>query len=709
MIKYITILIGFSILLFTCKAQEGGTIASNHQYTNELINESSPYLLQHAHNPVNWYPWGDEALAKAKAEDKMMIISVGYAACHWCHVMEHESFEDTTVSRIMNENFINIKVDREERPDVDDVYMTACHLASGRGCGWPLNAFAMPDGRPVWAGTYFPKDDWMKVLEQFIDEKKNNPDQLKKYADQLTEGIQQQEDIVKRDSDLNFTSNKVSTIADNFLKNIDFKEGGRVKPPKFPMPNNYEFLLSYHHYAAQNNLGNNKALEATTITLDKIAMGGIYDHLGGGFARYSTDDKWIVPHFEKMLYDNGQLVSLYSKAYQLTKNPMYKKVVEETLEYIKREMTHPKGGFYSSLDADSEGVEGKFYVWKKAEIDSLLNDKNWSDIFCDYYEVDKRGNWEHGVNVLYRKMSEQRIVNRYNLLDGELEEKISKAKKILFEAREKRIRPGLDDKVLTSWNGLMLKGYVDAYKAFGNKEYLDAALKNANFLKSNMLQSDNRLNRNYKDGKSVINAFLDDYALLADAFVALYQVTFDEQWLIKAKDLTQYAIDHFHDPQSGMFFYTSKLDPALITRKKVISDNVIPGSNSLMARNLYHIGLYFYQPEWVNMSKQMLHNIAETIESHPQPNFYSNWCNLYLNIVNPPYEVAVIGDNYEALMQQMNKNYIPNAIFLGGKNEGTLELLESKLQEGETIIYVCQNKVCKFPVTNVEEALPLMK
>jgi len=531
---------------------------SDHKYTNKLINESSPYLLQHAHNPVDWYPWGDEALAKAKAEDKMIIISVGYAACHWCHVMEHESFEDTTVSRIMNENFINIKVDREERPDIDDVYMTACHLASGRSCGWPLNAFAMPDGRPVWAGTYFPKKDWMKVLEQFIDEKKNNPDKLKEYADQLTQGIQQQEEIVKRDSDLNFTSNKVITIADNFLENIDYKEGGRKNPPKFPMPNNYEFLLSYHHFANQTGKEKNKALEATKITLDKMAMGGIYDHLGGGFARYSTDNEWIVPHFEKMLYDNGQLVSLYSKAYQLTFDPLYKSVVEETLEYIKREMTNSEGGFYSSLDADTEGEEGKFYVWKKPEIDSLLNDKNLSDIFCEYYQVHKKGNWEHGNNVIYRKKSDEEVAKDYGISTTDLQSKLKKAKTILFNAREKRTRPGLDDKVLTSWNALMLKGYVDAYKALGDEEYLATALKNANFLSKNMLQSDNRLNRNYKDGKSVINAFLDDYALLTDAFIGLYQVTFDEQWLNKAKDLTQYAVEHFYDDKSEMFFYTSK-------------------------------------------------------------------------------------------------------------------------------------------------------
>ena len=710
MIKYISLILTFCFLTITCKVQEGGSTGnSNHQYTNKLVNESSPYLLQHAHNPVDWYPWGDEALAKAKAEDKMMIISVGYAACHWCHVMEHESFEDTTVSRIMNENFICIKVDKEERPDIDDIYMTACSLVSRRSCGWPLNAFAMPDGRPVWAGTYFPKKDWMKVLEQFIDEKKNNPDQLKKYADDLTQGIQQQESIVKRDSDLNFTTNKVITIANNFLSNIDYKEGGRKNPPKFPMPNNYEFLLSYHHFATQNGQAKNKALDATKITLDKMAMGGIYDHLGGGFARYSTDNEWIVPHFEKMLYDNGQLVSLYSKAYQLTFDPLYKSVVEETLDYIKREMTDAEGGFYSSLDADSEGVEGKFYVWKKQEIDSLLQDKSLIDIFCDYYQIHKKGNWEHGNNVIYRKQSDDKIAKDYGISKVDLRSKLKQAKTILFNAREKRVRPGLDDKVLTSWNALMLKGYVDAYKALGKKEYLDVAIKNANFLSKNMMQSDNRLNRNYKDGKSVINAFLDDYALLADAFIALYQVTFDEQWLNKAKDLTEYAVEHFYDDQSEMFFYTSKLDPELIARKKVISDNVIPGSNSLIARDLYHLGLYFYKPEWVDMAKQMLHNISETIETNPQPNFYSNWCNLYLSIVYPPYEVAVIGENHEALMQQLNKNYIPNAIFLGGQNEGSLDLLKDKLQEGQTMIYVCQNKVCKFPVTKVEDALPLMR
>ncbi|MEM6967468.1 MAG: thioredoxin domain-containing protein, partial [Bacteroidota bacterium] len=482
-----------------------------HEFTNQLINESSPYLLQHAHNPVDWYPWGEAALAKARAENKMMIISIGYAACHWCHVMEHESFEDTLVSNIMNENFINIKVDREERPDVDDVYMTACQLASGRGCGWPLNAFAMPDGRPVWAGTYFPKEEWTKILNNFIKLKEEKPDDLEQFAQQLEQGIQSQDDIVRNTSNQSFSKGKLNSVASNFLDNMDMKKGGRKGAPKFPMPNNHEFLLSYHYLT-----NNQKALNAVTTTLDKMAYGGIYDHLGGGFARYSTDADWIVPHFEKMMYDNGQLVSMYAKAFQFTRNPLYRSVISETLEWVRKEMTNSEGAFYSSLDADSEGEEGKFYVWQKEEIDSLLGEE-LSPMFNEYYEVEKKGNWENGKNILYRKNSSSTLARKFKLSVGDLEGKITQGKTLLLRERKKRIRPGLDDKILTAWNALMLKGYTDAYRALGREAYLNAAVKNANFLIKNMMQEDYRLNRNYKDGKSVINAFLDDYALLIDA------------------------------------------------------------------------------------------------------------------------------------------------------------------------------------------------
>ncbi len=686
------------LLLLSCNRS-----TSQSEEFNHLAGQSSPYLLQHAKNPVDWYPWGEEALGKAKAENKLLIISVGYAACHWCHVMEHESFEDSTVAAMMNEHFVAVKVDREERPDVDDVYMTACHLASGKSCGWPLNAFALPDGRPVWAGTYFPKKNWMEILTYFSNLHKEEPEKLNEYAGQLMDGINGNEQVVFNEGDPSFTDANLVGITNNFLSNIDFKKGGREGSPKFPMPNNYQFLLSQYFHTKDQ-----KTLEAVTTTLDNMANGGIYDHLGGGFARYSTDASWKVPHFEKMLYDNSQLVSLYSEAFMVTKNPLYQQVVVETLQYIKREMTDKSGGFYSSLDADSEGVEGKFYVWTKEEIAAVLQDEFAVKLFADYYQVSKKGNWEH-TNVLHRKKSIADIAKRWNQTEEQVATSITTSKEKLLIAREKRVRPGLDDKVLTSWNALMLKGYVDAYRAFDNQEYLQAALDNAHFIKNNMLQGDDRLNRNYKDGKSVINAFLDDYALTIEAFIALYQVTFDEQWLKKAEGLANYSLLHFFDSTSGMFNYTSDIDPPLITRKKEISDNVIPASNSTMAKNLYTLGLYLYNQDMLKISKQMLHNVAEQITKSPQPNFYSNWCSLYSLLVHPPYEVAVVGSDYQQHHQALYGQYLPNAILLGGATEGSLELLQEKLQGEETYIYVCQNKVCKLPVQDVAKAVSLME
>ena len=684
--------------IFACKTPSG-----NAQYSNHLANESSPYLLQHANNPVDWHPWNEETLAKAKAENKLILVSVGYSACHWCHVMEHESFEDTAVAKIMNDHFINIKVDREERPDVDDVYMTACHLATGRNCGWPLNAFALPDGRPVWAGTYFPKKEWVGVLEYFIKTAQEEPDKLDTYAADLLNGIQQNGAIAFNKSDQEFTANNLSNITTNFLKNIDLKKGGREGAPKFPMPNNYQFLLQDYY-----ETGNEKALEAVTVTLDNMANGGIYDHLGGGFARYSTDDKWKVPHFEKMLYDNSQLVSLYSQAYQVTKNPLYKKVVAETTAFVERELMDENGSFYSSLDADSEGEEGKFYVWTEEELAAAFQDDDQLKIFSNFYEVYKKGNWEHS-NILHRKKTIEEVAKISGITMETLDKTIEEAKDKLMKVRATRVRPGLDDKVLTSWNALMLKGYVDAYKAFGEEAYLQTAINNANFLIEEMLQKDNRLYRNYKDGKSVINAFLDDYALTAEAFISLYQVTFDEKWLLKAKDLIDYSTIHFFDKKSGMFNYTSDLDPPLIARKMETSDNVIPASNSVIAKELYLLGLYFYDQDFIAKSKQMMHNMSETIVGNEQPNFYSNWCSLYSMMVNPPFEVAIVGENYAALQKEWQKEYLPNAILLGGATEGSLELLQSKLQEGATMIYVCQNKVCKFPVEEVPKAISMLE
>ena len=679
--------------------QEGHKGKANH-----LVNESSPYLLQHAYNPVDWYAWKPEALDKAKAENKLMVISIGYAACHWCHVMEHESFEDSLVSEIMNEHFVSIKVDREERPDIDDVYMSACHLATQKSCGWPLNAFALPDGRPVWAGTYFPKKQWMEVLNYFKDLYQKDPQKLEQYASDLAEGIQQMDEVNFNKNDQQFNQKGIEALTDRFLSTIDKKEGGREGSPKFPMPNNYEFLLQYYYHFQSP-----EALEAVNTTLEKMALGGIYDQLGGGFARYSTDEIWKVPHFEKMLYDNGQLVSLYANAYKLNQKPLYRNVIEESLAFVERELTSPEGGFYSSLDADSEGEEGKFYVWKKSEIEAVLGDEEMSKLFCDYFDVKEKGNWEEEKNILLRKASKESIMKRYKLSEQELEGKIAEAKAKLMQARAKRVRPGLDDKVLTSWNALMLKGYIDAYEALGTPEYLQTALKNANFLTQQMLQKDNRLLRNFKSGKASINAFLDDYALTIDAFIALYQVTFDEAWLFKADELLQYVQAHFFDENSGMYHYTSDLDPPLIARKMELADNVIPASNSILAHDLYLLGTLLYRPEYIDRSRQMLHNLSQTLEESPSPSFYSNWCRLYLRILRPPYEVAILGNDYAPQRQTLLAQYLPNALFLGGQSEGKLELLKDKLQEGATMIYVCQNKVCKFPVEEAKEALPLIE
>jgi uncharacterized protein YyaL (SSP411 family) len=677
---------------------------NDHKYTNHLINESSPYLLQHAHNPVDWHPWGEEALQKAEEEGKMLLISVGYAACHWCHVMEHESFEDTLVAKIMNDNFVCIKVDREERPDVDDVYMTACQLTNGRGCGWPLNSFALADGRPFWAGTYFPKDKWIQVLNTFVELKQNEPEKLKDFAEKLTNGLQTAESINVQLGEGNFTAEALDEVAAKFVNQIDLKWGGRQGSPKFPMPNNYEFLLQYHHLT-----GNQEALSAVSVTLLNLADGGIYDQLGGGFARYSTDARWIVPHFEKMLYDNGQLVGLFSKAYRLTKNPKYLKIIDESIVFINRELSNEEGAFYSSLDADSEGKEGKFYIWTKNEIDSIVNDETQAKVFNDYYEVNQRGNWEEGNNILYRRKTADKLANKYNMSIEELEGLIEEAAAKLMKARDKRIRPGLDDKVLTSWNALMLDGIAEAYKATGNEAYRELAKTNGNFIVSKMMDKDYRLNRNYKNGKSTINAFLDDYAQTITAFINLYEITFDEKWLDHAKGLADYAIVHFFDDETKMFHYTSDLDPALIARKKEVTDNVIPGSNSTMAKGLHSLGLYLYNKEYLDMSLQMLKNVSGEFVGKEYPSFYSNWCQLYLTHVRPPYEVAIMGADFDTKRKEIMANYLPNAIFLGGDSEGKLELLKNKLPDGETMIYVCQNKVCKLPVMEVSEALGLME
>lgn len=672
----------------------------NHKYTNSLINETSPYLLQHAHNPVNWHAWNKEAFELAKKEDKLVLVSIGYSACHWCHVMEHESFEDEQTAQLMDDHFINIKVDREERPDVDQVYMTAVQLMTGHG-GWPLNCFVLPDGRPVYGGTYFQKQQWQNILLNLADLWKNDRDKIFDYAAQLTEGVQRAELISANKEDSPLSIEILHQTIDNWKQRFDNKEGGPNRAPKFPLPNNYLFLL--HLSPALSALGGERTdlVKHFNLTLQKMAFGGIYDQVGGGFARYSTDMLWKVPHFEKMLYDNAQLVSLYSEAFKATGNKLYKEVVYETIEFVKRELTSAEGAFYSALDADSEGVEGKYYVWTKDELKNILGNKY--ELTAEYYNVNELGYWEHDNYILLRTKTDTEIAEQFNISVDELKKEIGQVKKELLKAREKRVKPGLDDKSLTSWNALMLKGLVDAYCAFGENEFLQSALKNARFIINKQLKSDGSLYHSYKNGRSTINGFLEDYAFTIEAFIALYQATFDEQWLNSSKKLMEYTIQHFHDSKSGMFYFTSDMDEALITRKMEVSDNVIPASCSCIATSLFILGHYLGNTTYIAMSKQMLNNVIRDIPQYGAG--YSNWCMLLLNFTAPFYEVAIVGKDVDEKRKHFDKYYLPNMIFAGSRTASPIPLLNNRYVEGKTLIYVCENNTCKKPVEDVEEAM----
>lgn len=654
-----------------------------HQYTNPLIQETSPYLLQHAHNPVNWQAWNEDAWKQARAENKLVIISIGYSACHWCHVMEHESFEDAGVAQLMNDNFISIKVDREERPDVDQIYMDAVQLISGRG-GWPLNAIALPDGRPIYAGTYFQKENWKQLLEYFTTYWQNQREEAFERATQITNGIRQMDTIAQATDAGKTVGIDRQTLFAKIDATWDYEKGGRAGAPKFPMPVTMQYLLS-NYYFTQNP----KALNAVTITLDNMMNGGIYDKVGGGFARYSVDEYWEIPHFEKMLYDNAQLVSLYSQAYLITKNERYKETVYQTLEFIARELSDPSGGFYSALDADSEGEEGKFYVWSYKELQTILG-KDF-EAFAQVYYVSEFGNFE-GHNNLVRRAGV--------LIDKAI---LQSWKDKLLAERSKRIRPQLDDKVLTSWNALMLKGYTDAYKAFGEPAFLEQALQSANFLSHKMIQPDGSIKRNYKNGRVTISGFLDDYSFTCEALLAVYDSTFNEHWLNLAGQIAGYVIQHFYNPATGMFFYTSVTDEPLIARKTEMSDNVIPSSNSSMAKVLFALGTILNKPEYVTMSKRAALNMHDNVLGYTA--FYANWAIVLDSHIAEPYEVAILGENALKLKAEFDKHFLPSCVFAGSLEESDLPLLQHRYKQGQTLIYVCKNKTCQLPVNNVADAL----
>ena len=689
------LLIAVAVLSCNQKSKE-----VTHEYTNALIDETSPYLLQHAHNPVNWEAWHPDVLERAQKEDKLLLISIGYAACHWCHVMEEECFEDEQVAQLMNENFINIKIDREERPDVDQIYMDAIQMISGQG-GWPLNIVALPNGRPFWGATYVPKDNWIKSLEQLADLYKKDKQKITQYANDLANGLQAI-NLVENDTDSELYSlAQLDTSVNTWKQYFDTFLGGHKRAPKFMMPNNWDFLL---HYATATDAP--EIMEFVDTTLTRMAYGGVYDHVGGGFSRYAVDTKWHIPHFEKMLYDNGQLTSLYAKAYAVTKNELYKSVAEQTISFVQEELMDESGGFYSSLDADSldenqKLEEGAYYVWTKEELIQLLGDDH--EVFQAYFNINSYGLWEEGNYVLIRDKSDIEVAEKFNITVPELKTKINESLALLKKARNKRAKPRLDDKILTSWNGLMLKGLVDAYRYLGNEEYLSLALKNAEFIESNMIKDDGSLYRNHKNGSSTINAFLDDYATVIDAYFSLYEVTFDEKWLDLAKKLLDYSEKHFWDEASNMFFYTSDEDKSLIRRTIEMDDNVISSSNSMMAINLFKFHKLFLDEGYGETSKQMLKNVQKDFEERGQS--FSNWLHLVLYLNQNFYEIAIVGKDYKSIGQEIIKSYVPNSILVGSQKDGNLELLKNRDVPGKTLAYVCIEGACKLPVSNAEEVL----
>ncbi|MGB1517983.1 MAG: thioredoxin domain-containing protein [Crocinitomicaceae bacterium] len=661
-------------------------------YTNDLINETSPYLLQHAHNPVNWVAWSDDAFERAKKENKLVLISVGYSACHWCHVMEHESFEDKEVAALMNKFFISVKVDREERPDVDQVYMTAVQLMTQQG-GWPLNCFCLPDGRPIYGGTYFPKDQWIHILKSLHFTFQNDFEKVEEYASKLHEGVQRAELIQKNETEIQFNIEKLRELVLRWSKLFDGINGGDSKAPKFPLPQNYLFLLEY-----ATQMDDQKVMEHVCLSLDKMAMGGIYDQVGGGFARYSVDMLWKVPHFEKMLYDNGQLIELYSKAYRITNSPLYKRVVDETVQWLEREMIADRGGLYSALDADTEGQEGKFYVWSERELaETLTNDFDWAS---DYFEMGYLSDWE-GNKVLMCSQTDEIFLNEKGWTEVFFDQELKKLKKRLLNIRSERVFPGIDDKVLTGWNAMTVKGLAHAAVIFDEPRYLDLGRDIITTLLNNQWDG-NQLKRNFKNGYSTIDAFLEDYAHMIDGLIALHQADLEENWINAAVSLTEKAIQEFSDEKSGMFFFTDS-SSNLIARKMEINDNVIPSSNSVMAHNLFALGSLTGRMEWINRAEQMMYNVYDGMEMYGSG--YSNWAMLLQRMITGQKEVVFAGNNVDEAISEF-RGQIDIPVLLARVTESsTLSISQGRHSTDDLIIYVCEKGVCSLPVKSVAEAI----
>ncbi len=688
----------------------------NAQRANRLIHETSPYLQQHAHNPVDWYAWGSEALDKARAENRPILLSIGYSACHWCHVMERESFEDEQIAALMNEHFVNIKVDREERPDLDHIYQTAVQLFTGQG-GWPLTMFLTPDQEPFYGGTYFPPDDrygrpgFPRLLRTLADAYHNRQQDVVKSTTQIRDAMQKLSTRLAASGglSLDLVTNGVRTL----VNHVDMVHGGFGTQPKFPNPTNLDCLLRYWHYS-----GNENFLNVVKLSLDKMAGGGIYDQLGGGFHRYSVDDHWLVPHFEKMLYDNAQLLPLYAAMHRITGEARYARVARETLDYVQREMRHPGGGFYATQDADSEGEEGKFFVWTKAEVDERLGDD--ARLFCRSYDVTEAGNWESGNNVLHLTVSLEQLANLFQQDVATVGEKLEASRRTLFAAREQRVKPFRDEKILTAWNGLMLSGMIDAASALGDDEAMQTVRDTIAFLRHHMLR-DGVLLRSHKDGQSKLAGYLDDYAFLAAALLDAFEATFEPSYFDLARQLTAILLADFWDDANGGFFFTGRNHETLIDRVKSATDQAIPSGTAVAARNLLRLYAHTGEADYLQRAERVLLLYHQHMEQ--QPFGYASLLSVCADYLHKPQEIVLIGTpgapDTQALLAALHRTYVPHKTLVlidPQRAAATLaalpllrDVLAGKTQvDGKATVYVCRDFTCSLPVTEPAELAALL-
>ncbi|MDB5201606.1 MAG: hypothetical protein JWQ27_1015 [Ferruginibacter sp.] len=680
------------------------------QHFNRLAQESSPYLLQHAHNPVHWFAWGEAALAAAKAEDKPILVSIGYAACHWCHVMERESFEQDAVAAIMNEHFINIKIDREERPDLDHIYMDAVQAIAGNG-GWPLNVFLTPDARPFYGGTYFPpqkafnRASWTDVLLSVNDAWQNRRDQLEEQAEKLMSHLQKSNNLAGIKSVINpgesepvFTKADVVLIAENLLKTADREHGGFGAAPKFPQTFSIRYLLQYAHF-----FGDNNALAQAELSLKKMMEGGIYDQLGGGFSRYSTDAQWLAPHFEKMLYDNALLISVLCDAYQLTHDPAYAATIRHSIDFLRREMFSAEGGYYAALDADSEGVEGKFYVWDIEEIKRITGED--ADAYMAWFNVLPEGNWE-GKNILHIRHTVADVAREFSMTDVQLEELIQRNNEKLLEARNVRIRPATDDKILLGWNALLITAFCKAYAALGEKQYKDFAVELHRFILSKFRNKDAGYFHTYKLGHARFPAFLDDHAYFIEACIHLQEITGETHYLQQARKDLEFVLENFDDPDSGLLFFTGKSQQDVILRKLELHDRATPSANAVMLNNLLYLGIVFDKQAWREKAVGMLQGLKSAVIKYPGS--FGVWAGSLLNIFIGVEEIVVSGGSEDDYAEVLSA-YIPNKVLQSGTSKEDFPLLEGKMP-GETVrIYRCRDYQCLAPLDSAAKLLEIIK